>query len=96
MDGFVNVRSSAEKGNNISDKLENGFIVYCFEPEGNWINIDYKKNGKDLNGYIYRDRIKYISSFENVALKSNLGGKVKMENGNIKIEIAETKFEKEK
>ncbi len=96
LDGFVNVISSAEKGNNISDKLENGFIVYCFEPEGNWVNIDYKKNGKDLNGYIYKDRIKYIASFENVALKSNLGGKVKMENGNIKIEIAETKFKKEK
>lgn len=96
LDGFVNVRSSAEKGNNISDKLENGFIVYCFEPEGNWINIDYKKNGKDLNGYIYKDRVKYISSFENVALKSNLDGKVKMENRNIKIEITETKFEKEK
>jgi hypothetical protein len=29
-------------------------------------------------------------------LKSNLDGKVKMENGNIKIEITETKFEKEK
>ena len=96
LDGFVNVRRSAEKGNNISDKLENGFIVYCFEPEGNWVNIDYKKKGKDLNGYIYKDRIKYISSFENVALKSNLGGKIKMENGNIKIEISETKFEKEK
>jgi hypothetical protein len=96
LDGFVNVRNSAEKGNNISDKLENGFIVYCFEPEGNWINIDYKKNGKDLNGYIYKDRVKYISSFENVALKSNLDGKVKMENRNIKIEITETKFEKEK
>ncbi len=96
LDGFVNVRNSAEKGNNISDKLENGFIVYCFEPEGNWVNIDYKKNGKDLNGYIYKDRVKYISSFENVALKSNLDGKVKMENGNIKIEITETKFEKEK
>jgi hypothetical protein len=96
LDGFVNVRNSAEKGNNISDKLENGFIVYCFEPEGNWVNIDYKKNGKDLNGYIYKDRVKYISSFENVALKSNLDGKVKMKNGNIKIEITETKFEKEK
>ena len=93
LDGFVNVRNSAEKGNNISDKLENGFIVYCFEPEGNWVNIDYKKNGKDLNGYIYKDRVKYISSFENVALKSNLDGKVKMKNGNIKIEITETKFE---
>ena len=65
MDGFVNVRSSAEKGNNISDKLESGFIVYYFESEENWVNIDYKKNGKELNGYIYKDRIKYITDFTN-------------------------------
>ena len=52
-DGFVNVRNSANIGNNISEKLENGFVIYSFEPKGNWINIDYKKNGKELNGYIY-------------------------------------------
>ncbi|HGE5778219.1 SH3 domain-containing protein [Flavobacterium psychrophilum] len=96
MDGYVNVRSSAEKRNNISDKLENGFIVYYFEPEGNWVNIDYKKNGKELNGFIYKDRIKYITDFTNVPLKSNLNGKVKLENENVKIEISETKFIKEK
>ena len=95
-DGFVYVRSSAEKGNNISDKLENGFIVYYFEPEGNWINIDYKKNGKELNGYIYKDRIKYITDFQKIPLKSELDGKVKLENENVKIEISETKFIKEK
>ncbi|EKT4502339.1 hypothetical protein AAIP31_002318 [Flavobacterium psychrophilum] len=96
LDGYVNVRSSAEKRNNISDKLENGFIVYYFEPEGNWVNIDYKKNGKELNGFIYKDRIKYITDFTNVPLKSNLNGKVKLENENVKIEISETKFIKEK
>lgn len=48
LDGFVNVRSSAEKGNNISDKLENGFIVYYFESEENWVNIDYKKKRKRI------------------------------------------------
>ena len=96
LDGFVNVRSSAEKGNNISDKLENGFIVYYFESEENWVNIDYKKNGKELNGYIYKDRIKYITDFTNIPLKSSLNGKVKLENENVKIEISETKFIKEK
>lgn len=53
-DGFVNVRSSAKKDDNIFDKLENGFVVFSFETEGNWINIDYKKEGKILNGYIYK------------------------------------------
>jgi hypothetical protein len=96
LDGFVNVRSSAEKGNNISDKLENGFIVYYFESEGNWINIDYKKNGKNLNGYIFKDRIKYITDFQKISLKSELDGKVKLENENVKIEISDTKFIKEK
>ena len=95
LDGFVNVRSSAEKANNISDKLENGIIVYYFEPEGNWVNIDYKKNGKELNGYIYKDRIKYITDFQKITLKSELDGKAKLEKGNVKIEITETKFLKE-
>lgn len=96
MDGFVNVRRSAEKGNNVTDKLENGFIVYYFEIEGNWINIDYKKNGKELNGYIYKDKIKYITDFQKIPLKSELDGKVMLENENLKIEISETKFIKEK
>ncbi|MCK8143404.1 hypothetical protein MW871_16045 [Flavobacterium sp. I-SCBP12n] len=95
LDGFVNVRNSTKIGNNITDKLENGFIVYYFEPEGNWINIDYKKNGKELNGYIYKDRIKYITDFKNLTLKSNLGGKATLENGSIIVEIIETKFIKE-
>lgn len=54
-DGYVNVRSSTKVSNNVSDKLNNGFIVYYFEPKGNWANIDYKKNEKELNGYIYKD-----------------------------------------
>ena len=95
LDGFVNVRSSAEKGNNVTDKLENGFIVYYFETEGNWINIDYKKNGKELNGYIYKDKIKFITDFQKIPLKSELDGKVMLENENLKIEISETKFIKE-
>lgn len=96
LDGYVNVRNSAEKENNISDKLENGFIVYCFEPDGNWINIDYTKNGKELNGYIYKDRVKFINSFLDIPIKTNFDGKVKLAKGNLKIEISETKFIKEK
>ena len=91
-DGYVNVRSSAKIGNNISDKLSNGFIVYYFEPKGNWANIDYKKNEKELNGYIYKDKIKYITDFKKIPLKSNPDGKVILENGIIKIEITETPF----
>lgn len=95
-DGFVNVRSSAEKTNNILDKLENSFVVYCFEPKGNWINIDYTKNGKYLNGYIYKDRIKYITDFKKIALKSVRNGIAKLENDSVILEISETDFVKTK
>ena len=60
---FCNVRSSAEKGNNIIDKLENEQIVYCFPNKTNWTDIDYSKNKKDLNGQVYKDKIIFVSSY---------------------------------
>ena len=54
-----------------------------------------KKNGKELNGYIYKDKIKFITDFQKIPLKSELDGKVMLENENLKIEISETKFIKE-
>lgn len=95
-DGFVNVRSSPKIENNISDKLDNGFIIYLFESQGNWIKVDYKKSGKDLHGYIYKDKIKYITDFKNIPLKSNLNGKAILIDENVKVEITETKFNKTK
>lgn len=91
-DGYVNVRSSAKIANNISDKLDNGFVVYYFEPQGNWSNVDYQKNGKDLHGYIYKDKFKDIASFKKIPLKSNINGKAILFNKTIKIELTETKF----
>ena len=95
-DGYVNVRSSAKIANNVSDKLNNGFIVYYFEPQVNWANIDYKKSRKELNGYIYKDKIKFITDFKEIPLKTNSDGKIILDNGLVKIEITETKFLKEK
>lgn len=94
-DGFVNVRSTPETTTNITDKLLNNFVVYAFEPKGNWINIDYKKNDKERNGFIYKNRIKYISDFTSVPLKSNQNGKVVLENEDVKVELVETDFIKE-
>jgi hypothetical protein len=91
-DGYVNVRSSAKTANNIVDKLNNGFIIYNFGPEGNWISIDYKKNGRELNGYIYKEKIIPITEFKKISLKSNEEGKVILDDGFIKVKITETKF----
>ncbi|PIF34804.1 hypothetical protein CLU81_5469 [Flavobacterium sp. 9] len=95
-DGYVNVRSSGEIANNISDKLNNGFIVYYFEPKGNWANIDYKKNGKELNGYIYKGKIKFISDFTNIPLKLDQVTEVLFYSPNVKVKITESPFVKEK
>ena len=95
IDGFVNVKSTPESTINITDKLPNYFVVYAFNAGSNWINVDYKKNGAALNGYIYKDRIKYISDFKTIPLKSNHNGKAILENEIVKIEITETDFIKE-
>lgn len=92
-DGYINVRTDASKGNNISDQLKNGFVVYCFEPEKNWINIDYSKKNKDLGGYIYKDRIKYLSEFTEIPLIKETTGKVIFEKDSLNISIQSKKFD---
>jgi len=92
-DGYVNVRSEASKGNNISDQLKNGFLVYCFEPEKNWINIDYSKNNKDLGGYLYKDRVKYLSEFANVPLIKETKTNVVFKKDDLTISIESKNFE---
>lgn len=92
-DGYANIRSEAQKGNNISDKLNNGFLVYCFTPENNWINIDYSKNNKDLNGYLYKDRIKYLSEFTKIPLIKETQTKVIFQKDSLNITIESKKFD---
>ncbi len=96
-DGSVNVRSSNNtKENNIVDKLENGFVVTHFGAEGNWIHIDYKKNGKDYNGYVYKDRVKGITDFTKLSNKKSEKGKIEISNQRITITLAEKQFDKSK
>ncbi|QLC67623.1 hypothetical protein LPB248_15300 [Flavobacterium sp. LPB0248] len=92
-DGYVNIRTEASKGNNISDKLNNGFVVYCFEPKNNWINIDYSKNDKDKSGYLYKDRVQYLSEFTKIPLIKETQTKVIFEKDGLSISIESKKFE---
>ncbi|KAF2081293.1 SH3 domain-containing protein [Flavobacterium sharifuzzamanii] len=92
-DGFVNIRTEASIGNNISDQLKNGFVVYCFEPAKNWINIDYSKNNKDLSGYLYKDRVKYLSDFEKIPLVKETKTKVVFQKADITISIESKNFQ---
>lgn len=94
-DGYVNVRTSPLKGNNIADKLKNGFVVYSFVSKDNWINIDYKKDSKECKGYIFKDRIKLITDFENIPSKVMTEETATYKSKSVSIEIKTTKFIKE-
>jgi len=95
-DGFVNVRSSNEIKNNIIDKLENGFIVTHFGAEGNWIHIDYQKNGKELDGFIYKDRVKGVFKFTKIPKLKSSNNQIQFSNEKIEITISERNFDKDK
>lgn len=95
-DSFCNVRTSAEKGNNIIDKLENGHIVYCFPNNSNWTDIDYSKNKKDLNGQVYKDRVIFVSSYLTVPVLTKDNYKITLKKDSIKVVLTEQKFDKSK
>lgn len=91
-DGSVNIRSQAQKGNNISDQLNNGFVVYSFSPENNWISIDYTKSNKDRHGYLYKDRIKYLSEFTKIPLIKETQSQVVFQKDSLKIILESQSF----
>jgi hypothetical protein len=95
-DGFCNIRGSAEAGTNITDKLENGHFVYCLEFKGNWVNIDYLKNKQDLNGYVYNNRLKMISAYEEITLLSKSEDVSMYGKDSIRVTVTKQKFDKSK
>lgn len=95
-DGYCNVRSSGKKGNNIVDKLENGHLVYCFETNGNWTNIDYTKNKKELNGQVYKDRLILVSTYQEISIQTNEKSQIILKKDSIEVILAEQKFDQSK
>lgn len=95
-DGSCNVRNSAKKGNNIIDKLYNGHLVYVFENNGNWTNIDYTKNTKELNGQVYKDRLILISSYQNVPILTKDKSKVVLQKDSLQIVLTQQNFDRTK
>ena len=90
------MRSSAGKGNNIIDKLENGHIVYCFLNQTNWTDIDYSKNKNDLNGQVYKDRLIFVSSYLTIPVLTKGTYKITLKKDSIKIVLTEQEFDKSK
>ena len=95
-DGYVNVRNSPKvERNNIIDTLHNGSFVFVMEEtnNGNWVNIDFRNI---CNGYIYANRIKYISDYKNIALEFEDHNKGIFKDNNISVEIKIREFNKSK
>lgn len=95
-DSFLNVRKEGLKNSEVIDKLKNGQLIYCFENKGNWTNIDYTKNGKELNGYIYKDRFKFVSEFTPLIISNETETSVTLKKDSIEVTITQSKFDKKK
>ena len=91
---YLNVREEGLQTSKVIDKLENGHLVYFFEPKGNWVNIDYTKKGKELNGYIYKDRFKLVSDFPAFIISKKATSSIKLKKDNIEVIITQSKFDK--
>lgn len=95
-DGYTNVRKENNAHSQILDKLKNGHLVCIMNPEGNWWNIDYASNKEELKvGYIYKDRFKFISTFEEIPLLKKSKNEVILGKGNFEIKLTDKEFEKE-
>ena len=94
--GFSNVRDSAGVDANVKDKLNNGHFVYCFQTKGDWIDIGYTKNKADLSGYIYRDRLKLISEYEDIPVVKTAANSVTLANDSVRVVVSQQPFVKNK
>lgn len=95
-DGYCHVRSSSDKGNNIIDKLYNGHLVYVFEKNGNWTDIDYSKKTEDLNGEVYKDRLILISSYLDIPIMTKSKSQMVFKKDSIKAILTQQTFDRTK
>jgi len=95
-DNFVNVRKDAAPNSKVIDELPNGQLIYCFAGKGNWTNIDYHKNGKDGNGYVYKDRYKMVSNFPSLRSLKKSVNKVTFKQDSIEVSVSQVKFDTKK
>lgn len=95
-DNLLNVRQSGLSSGKIVDKLQNGHLIYCIENMGNWTNIDYKKNDRELNGYVYQDRYRLISSFPAFAISNQTDSSITLKKDTIEVTITQSLFNKKR
>lgn len=95
-DGYAHVRETPEKGDNIIDELSNGELVFRLDTAGNWVMIDYGDESEIKYGYIYHDRLKFISDYESIPLKTLSKNSIQLANKEIKITLKQRAFDEAK
>ena len=95
-DSLLNIREDGQPGSKVVDKLPNGHLLYCFENKGNWTNIDYTKKGKELNGYVYKDRYKLVSRFPALTVFKKTTTSITLKKDNVEVTITQSKFDKKR
>ncbi|MBO6185103.1 MAG: hypothetical protein J6O88_10545 [Chryseobacterium sp.] len=95
-DSLLNVREDGKTNSKVVDRLQNGHLIYCFEDKGNWTNIDYTKNNKELNGYVYKDRYKLISYFPALTISKKTEASITLKKDSLQVIITQSNFDKKK
>lgn len=95
-DGYVNLRSAANKNSKVTHKLLNGQLVHCFENDGNWISITSPIGDNELNGWIYNDRCRLVADYPAIPVVAKGAGMVKLAKDSIEVVLMQRSFEKSK
>jgi hypothetical protein len=95
-DSLLNVIADRTTNSKVVDSLQNGHLIFCFEDNGNWTNIDYTKNNKKLNGYVYKDRYKLISNFPAFTISKKTETSITLKKDSLQVIVSQCIFDKKK
>ncbi len=93
-DNLLNVREDRNLNSKVIDQLPYGYLIYCFENIGNWTNIDYTKKGKELNGYVYKDKYKLVSIFPALTVLKKTANSITLKKDSVEVIITQSKFDR--
>lgn len=93
-DGYVNVRESKSSKSKVLDKLNDGELIYHHGKEVNWIDVNYIRNDTDVSGFVYFDRVKSVSEYQNIKCLESSENQILFNSNDIFISITKQKFNK--
>ncbi|NSL88007.1 SH3 domain-containing protein [Chitinophaga sp. Mgbs1] len=92
-DGFTNIRSKPGISRQITGKVLNNDIIYCYESEGEWCYVDYYSEGEIQTGYIHQSRIRKIDQLPQLqAVKPAAADKYIFRHDSIQVSLTTGKF----